>query len=255
MAAHAYWRFAFLASASGAVTVAELQMRTTAGGGTVTTGGTAGGTNVSGSYPASQAFDGNTATLCVSTALPETVSYHFASAVDIVEYAVIGRSDGFYTDGPTTWYFDYSDDGTTWHTVDTVAGQTSWTSGQTRVFTVGANTGSYVPQSLGAIGQDLKSEQPATAGSTPVGNGGRLAGMRSAGPATTVSGTISVAGTGTAGLIVRAYDKTSGAMVGQATSGGGGAYSINCGGFTDVYVAAFDPTTYQAVIYDEVVPG
>lgn len=72
----------------------------------------------------------------------------------------------------------------------------------------------------------------------------------------TVSGTVKVNGTATGGLLVRAYAKATGEFIGQATTDGSGNYSINCGAnWADVYVLAFDPTTYQAVVYDQVVPG
>jgi hypothetical protein len=64
-----------------------------------------------------------------------------------------------------------------------------------------------------------------------------------------------LSGTGVGGLIVRAYDKTSGHFVGQTVTAGDGTYSINCGGFTDVTVLFYNPTTYQAIAVDRVTPG
>lgn len=245
MSAHVYWRLNFTAGNGSNIGLTEVGMRTSVGGATVTTGGTAGGTNVNGSFPAANAFDANTSTDYQSSAVASTLSYQFASAQAIVEYTLQASLTLAATFAPQNWTFEYSDDGATWTIAAYARTQTTWVAGEIRTFAVNAGAES---------GSELLSLRPSNASATP-GNGARQPAMRSAGPATTVSGTISVSGTGTAGLIVRAYDKSSGAMVGQATSGSGGAYSINCGGFTDVYVAAFDPTTYQAVIYDEVVPG
>jgi hypothetical protein len=72
----------------------------------------------------------------------------------------------------------------------------------------------------------------------------------------TVSGTVTVLGVATAGLIVRAYAKATGDMIGQATTASDGTYSIKCGAnWADVTVIAYDPTTYQAIAFDRVVPA
>ena len=70
-----------------------------------------------------------------------------------------------------------------------------------------------------------------------------------------VSGQVTVLGSATSGLIVRAYAKNNGEFLGQAVTDGSGNYSIHCGTVTDVYVIAFDPNTYQALVYDRVAPG
>jgi hypothetical protein len=75
------------------------------------------------------------------------------------------------------------------------------------------------------------------------------------GSATKVSGTIKQGGSPIAGKLVMAFQKSTGALIGSTTSAGDGAYSINAQGFTNVYVVAFDPTSYQALTYDEVSPA
>jgi hypothetical protein len=90
----------------------------------------------------------------------------------------------------------------------------------------------------------------------PIGNGARTPQfMRSGGTGATVSGVVKEQGVPVAGKIVCAYDKISRQLIAQTTSAGDGSYTINCGGFKNVYVAAFDPTTYKMIGYDEVVPG
>lgn len=245
MAAHLYWRLNFASPTNGSnPAVAEIAMHTTVGGSNVCTGGTAGGTNINGSFPATNAFDGNTATDCQTTAAASTISYQFASAQAIVEYTVTSSASLAASFAPDTWTFEFSDNGTTWTVAHYVRNQVGWATTETRTFAVSEIGNAYLKAKLAAVQT-----------TTPVGNGARLLAMRSAGTATTVSGTVSVLGTATAGIIVVAYDKLSRAPIGQAVSNGSGNYSINCGGFTNVYVCAFDPTSYQMIGYDEVIPG
>jgi hypothetical protein len=115
----------------------------------------------------------------------------------------------------------------------------------------------------GTIGSELFCLQRANTFTTPAGAVVKLnkqtdLGHRSYSPAaakTTVSGTVTVATVATGGLTVVAYSKRTFDKMGQTTTAGDGTYSIECGGSVDVFVVAFDPTTYQAIIYDEVVPG
>lgn len=247
MSAHVYWRLNFSGGNGSNISFAEIEMHTSVGGADVCTGGTAGGTNINSSFPSANAFDDNLATDCELTSSSSgTISYQFTSAQAIVEYVVTSSASLAATYAPNAWTFEYSDDGSTWTIAAYVRGQASWSTNEARTLPVnaGAETGKKSNPSL-----------PAMQSTPPTGNGARLTGMRSAGTGTTVSGTVSVAGTGTSGLLVVVYDKISRQPIGQVLSGAGGAYSVNCGGFTDVYVCAFDPTTYQMIGYDEVVPG
>ncbi|SDR46996.1 hypothetical protein [Paraburkholderia tuberum] len=72
-----------------------------------------------------------------------------------------------------------------------------------------------------------------------------------------VSGVVTVQGVATAGLTVRAYDQVTGALLGSATTASDGSYRIMCyaNGSDQVFVAAFDPSTYQAMIFDQIQPG
>lgn len=72
-----------------------------------------------------------------------------------------------------------------------------------------------------------------------------------------VSGVVTVQGVATAGLTVRAYDQTSGGtLLGSAVTASDGSYRIMCYANSSdlVFVVAFDPTTYQALVFDQVQP-
>lgn len=72
-------------------------------------------------------------------------------------------------------------------------------------------------------------------------------------------GIVSVLGTPTAGYLVRAFRRDTGGLLGQATSGVGGVFSIGFNGFDgEVTCIAYDNTgaspDYNAVVFDRVVP-
>lgn len=81
----------------------------------------------------------------------------------------------------------------------------------------------------------------------------------SSGTIYTLSGTVSVLGTPTSGLLVRAYRRDNGAFLGEAVSVAGGAFSIKTVGYNgEVTVIAYDNTgvapDYNAEIFDRVIP-
>ncbi|CAK1277484.1 F5/8 type C domain [Burkholderia pseudomallei] len=254
MSAHTYWRLSINYTAGGAVAaIAEFSLHTSIGGGQAASGGTPSASSVFSTDTASLAFDGSASTFWASAAsgVNSWLQYQFASAVDIVEYAITARNDSFYNQAPESWYLQYSDDGSTWTTADTVY-YNQWTQGSTATFTTGANTG---VANGAAIGKALKSNGPAYESAPAAFTAVQVGKAPTPGPHT-VSGTVTVNGTATGGLLVRAYAKATGEFIGQATSASDGTYSIKCGvDWADVYVIAFDPTTYQAVIYDQVAPG
>lgn len=72
------------------------------------------------------------------------------------------------------------------------------------------------------------------------------------GPPLKVTGTVTELGSPVAKLVA-AYDTSTLGLIGSTTSDGGtGDYTIPVGTHKDVFVVAFDPTTYQALIYDRV---
>jgi hypothetical protein len=249
MAAHVYWRLNFATPNNGNnPAICELAMHTSVGGADVCTGGTAGGTNINGSFPAANAFDGNlTSTDCQTTATPSTISYQFGSAKAIVEYVVTASATLAATYGPQTWTFDYSDDGAAWTVAAYARGQVSWGVSEARTFPVNAGAGTA---------QQFKALSPATSqGVASAGGSVQLGHAPTPGPKT-VSGTVTVNGVATAGLLVRAYAKVTGEYIGQATTDGSGNYAIQCGAnWADVYVLAFDPSVGQALVFDQIVPA
>ncbi|SOZ99439.1 conserved hypothetical protein [Cupriavidus taiwanensis] len=255
MAAHLYWRINVAQNNNSSNTsIAEIQMRTTAGSADQCTGGTATDSgNIGTGYEGAKVFDDNAATMWNKGGVG-WVRYQFASAVDIVEYTVASRNDNsaYLADSPFVWTFEYSDDGSAWTVADSVRSQYAWGLGEVRTFTVGANTGNPGGQSVGV---GMTSIRPAVEVTPPSGNVIAL-GKAPATNARTVSGTVTVGGVATGGLLVRAYAKATGELIGQATSAGDGSYSINCGNsWADVYVVAFNPTTYQMLAFDQVGPA
>lgn len=115
MSAHRYWRINVTAVQFALnVSIAELQLRTSVGGSTVTGSGTASASTVLDGYPASNAFDGNASTWwnSTTTGIPQWLEYDFGSgnAFDIVEIALTIRSDDL-TEAPTIFTIQYSDNG------------------------------------------------------------------------------------------------------------------------------------------------
>lgn len=251
MAAHLYWRLNVSAINGGAnLSVAELGLFVANGASSAATGGTASASTTNGSQTASLAFDGNTSTYWQATTTSGQLQYLFGSAVDITSYQVTARNDSNQpTQAPRTWALEYSDNGSTWTAADSVDKQRNWAQGETRIYTVGLNAGTSV------LAKRITPQGPNGVQGTPPAASVVLIGMRSASPAKTVSGTVTVLGVATAGIIVCAYDKISRQLIGRAVTDGSGNYSIPCGNFPNVYVCAFNPTTYQMIGFDEVVPG
>lgn len=116
MTGHVYWRIRLVATAGGgAFGCDEIGMNTTVGGSSVTTGGTAFSDQAFSGFPASNAFDGNSGTLwSANDANDQSIGYHFASAVDIVEIKWTPRHDGNYNQSPAFFEVGSSDDGITY---------------------------------------------------------------------------------------------------------------------------------------------
>lgn len=148
MAAHTYWRINVTANNGDAsfVEIAEIQMHTSIAGIDVCTGGTA-AASTSGGGAAANAFDDNSSTKWGTTSgnIIGWISYNFSLAVDIVEYSIQAHTSNL-TRAPKAWSFEYSDDGLTWSPVETREGQTSWTTGQTRTFTVTTTSNARLSQ-------------------------------------------------------------------------------------------------------------
>ena len=126
MAAHQYWGLLVTARAGSGngVSIAEVEMRATAGGLDQCVGGTASGVNTS-SQPPANAFDNLDETIWYNGATggnPTRLSYAFMAAVSVVEISVrnpaaTGIGSGFpgATFGPAACWPQWSDDGVTWY--------------------------------------------------------------------------------------------------------------------------------------------
>lgn len=75
-----------------------------------------------------------------------------------------------------------------------------------------------------------------------------------AGPVTKVSGTILEVGATVGGKRVDVYDRVSGELLGTTFSASDGTWSVACLGRPSVRVVADDPTTYNSLVYDNVIP-
>lgn len=252
MSAHLYWRLNVSANnGASQLALGELALYVAGGASSAATGGTASASTTNGSQTASLAFDGNTATYWQATVATGQLQYQFASAVDITSYMISEGTGVGASSMPKAWTLEYSDNGSTWTVADTVTNQTRWDNYQTNVYTTGQNAGST------ANSHKLVEASPAVqvAITWPPVQVNVVGKAPSPGPKK-VSGTVTVLGAAGVGLLVRAYAKATGELVGQATTDSGGAYSINCGqNWADVYVLAFDPATYQALVYDQITPA
>lgn len=137
---HDFWRlFVCRAVSDDAPAIGEVEMRASSGGGDQCTGGTPSASSIfSGSFPASKAFDDNTASGLWSAANNSWhawLKYAFASAVEVFEVAITSRPDGFPLTAPRNILVQWSDDDSNWTTAWSINGQTAWGAPETRVFT------------------------------------------------------------------------------------------------------------------------
>lgn len=139
-------------SADGYCAIAEIQMHTTIGGANACTGGTAAANSDTANTTknATKALDVDGTTCWESNTGGFWWRYHFASAVDIVEYSI--KRDNFGTsEAPKTWTLEHSGDGVNWTVADTRASETGWTSGEVRTYTVAAAAGTANKASMFAL--------------------------------------------------------------------------------------------------------
>lgn len=139
--AHPHWRIYVTDTPRGDyAALAEIEFRATAGGANQAVGGTA-STNgqYSGAYAVENAFDGSASTVYASNAnLPKWIAYQFPSPVVVGEVAIRGvpASYGVQNESPRGFDIEYSDDGVSWVTAKSVAGESTWAYGELRTFSV-----------------------------------------------------------------------------------------------------------------------
>lgn len=138
-----YWRIRCLAlnpaNASGTPTVgiAELALKDSAGS-TISTGGTAIASSTNSvSFPASNAFDSNTATTWYSASnrhVGEWIGYDFGSSKAVYTFTIT-PDPGFAQGAPRDFSLEYSDDAVNWKT-HTEFYSSTWVAGTPQTFTV-----------------------------------------------------------------------------------------------------------------------
>lgn len=127
---HRYWRLNITSTAGTYCSMAEIEMRSVAGGTDLTGSGTASASATTSGWPASQAVDNNTGTgwATYPGTPPQWWQYDFGAgnAYAIIELRITPRQDGFYSESPANFQFQYSDDGSTWTTQKAISGL-AWT--------------------------------------------------------------------------------------------------------------------------------
>jgi hypothetical protein len=139
--AHRYWRLLVDAASqgNGALGIGEIQYRTTAGSSLVFSGGAAFCSSSYPNYYPIWASDNNNATFWAGAdgqAWPQWWAYDLgASPRKVVEITITSRPDSFWTQAPTVFTPQWSDDGFTWTSMHTLTAV--WTAAsQTQVFAV-----------------------------------------------------------------------------------------------------------------------
>jgi len=140
MAAHRYWRIDITAviAPQTNINMAEIQMASSVGGANLFGSGTAFGSSEQGGLTYAAACDGDVTTWW-STPDPSLGwwGYDFGggSPVSVTEVRITVLYVGGNLYAPTAFTLDYSDDGSTWTTVQAFTAST-WTIGQTQTFDV-----------------------------------------------------------------------------------------------------------------------
>jgi len=96
-------------------------------------GGTATASNSTGSNTPNKAFDDSTGTFWQTQTSNPWLKYELSSAATIVKYSI--QNHTFTNQTPQDWTFEGSNDDSGWDVLDTVTGQTGWSSTQIRTFT------------------------------------------------------------------------------------------------------------------------
>lgn len=142
---HLYWRILITETRTGdsfLATIAEVEMRATAGGADLCSGGTASASSQEATYPASKAFDNLTGVedIWVSGSgqpSPQWLQYQFAAPVEINEVLIRAASTTSRAErAPRSFKIQWSDDGTTWTDKWAVTDTSAWAINESRVYSV-----------------------------------------------------------------------------------------------------------------------
>lgn len=131
-----YWRLAVSASNNGSnLTIAGFELREAVGGANVAVTGNGRATASNGSggtYPVRQVLDTDAGTFWNIGGTAGHIQFEAKRGLNVKEYVITGRNDGFTTDGPKDWKLQYSHNGVVWIDADTRANETGWALGQSR---------------------------------------------------------------------------------------------------------------------------
>lgn len=141
LSGHRYWRVrTSTTTSSGYFGMAELQLRTTAGGSNIATGKPSfASATASNTYATPMALDGNASTFWTTGATtPPSGGHWFAvdlqsSLATVKEVVITVRPDSSRED-PLNLFVDWSDDNSAWTNQWSIPSILTWTAGQTRTF-------------------------------------------------------------------------------------------------------------------------
>lgn len=136
-----HWRIYTTASNSSiSQVVAEVQFREEIGGPNMAVGGVASADSSTVGNGPENAFDGDSSTTWVHTSpvTPNWIAYEFPSALNIKQIALQATTTSVNAANrmPMDFRVEKSSDGVTWEVVSSFTGQTGWTLGEIRVFTL-----------------------------------------------------------------------------------------------------------------------
>ena len=136
-----FWRV-FITENHGATgircNVGEIEFRSTIGGPSDSVGGVAyASSDTGGSYTPAAAFDGNdtsTSWLSASAELPQWIGYEHISEISVAEIRLVS---GYNTSrAPKDFEIQSSQDGVTWETRATILNEPTWTTWESRTYTL-----------------------------------------------------------------------------------------------------------------------
>jgi F5/8 type C domain-containing protein len=141
MAAHRYWRINISAAVSGSVhQIAEIEMRTAAGGADQCSGGTVSASNSTAGFPVANVVDDLGTTSWHRSAATAWVKYDFGAGndKDIVEVAITAWTDT--NRAPKNFTVEWSDDNSAWTAAMTLSNITTWYPGERKLFNSSGET-------------------------------------------------------------------------------------------------------------------
>lgn len=214
-----YWRLANMTAPGANVSMNEVEFHATTGGAAIAGATWTASTTWDGSMVASNLGDGNYSTSWASTesggAGTTWVKAVFAAAITPVEIKIWPRGGGYTNQTPTSIALQYSADGTTWTTIQTIT-TASWTAGVPQAFAISKVAG------FGPVG--LKTTELLDVATTTPTNGQTL--VYNSTTSKYAPGTVSgLPAGGAAGQVLTKNSATDGDAGWATASGGGGGGS------------------------------